>query len=65
MGKYINVNVINKIQKEKEDDNTLQNLGQQLTQAKLSNIQKDNTINSLGQQIANLKLQVIQLQGEN
>mgnify|MGYP000945577345 CR=1 FL=1 len=65
MGKYINVNVINKIQKEKEDDNTLQSLGQQLTQAKLSNIQKDAIINNLGQQMADLKLQVIQLKGGN
>ena len=65
MGKYLNVTVVNKIQKEKEDDNTLQNLGQQLTQAKLSNIQKDAIINNLGQQMADLKLQVIQLKGGN
>lgn len=63
MGRYVNVTVVNKIQKEKEDDNTLQSLGQQLAQEKLKNIQKDVVIDGLGQQVANLKLQVIQLQG--
>lgn len=41
----------------------LNNLGQQLAQEKLSNIQKDSLINGLGQQVADLKLQVIKLQG--
>ncbi|EDK33944.1 XkdW family protein [Clostridium kluyveri] len=63
MGRYVNVTVVNKIQKEKEDGNTLQSLGQQLAQEKLKNIQKDVVIDGLGQQVANLKLQVIQLQG--
>lgn len=40
-----------------------QNLGQQLAQEKLLNIQKDSVINELGQQITDLKLQVIKLQG--
>jgi hypothetical protein len=63
MGKYVNQDIINKIEKEKENNNTLQNLGQQLAQEKLTNIQKDNIINGLGQQVANLKLQIIQIQG--
>lgn len=40
-----------------------QNLGQQLAQEKLLNMQKDSVINELGQQITDLKLQVIKLQG--
>ncbi|WP_411680486.1 XkdW family protein [Clostridium thailandense] len=63
MGKFIDINIVNKIQKEREDDNTLQGLGQQLVQEKLKNIQKDSVINGLGQQVADLKLQVIKLHG--
>ncbi len=63
MGKFIDINIVNKIQKEKEDDNTLQGLGLQLAQEKLKNIQKDTIISGLGQQVADLKLQIIKIQG--
>lgn len=60
---FKNTIIINELQKEKERELNISNLGQQVALEKLSNIQKDATIKSLGEQLTQVKLQLIQVQG--
>ncbi|MCW6086950.1 MULTISPECIES: XkdW family protein [Clostridium] len=65
MGVVINHSVIQEIKEEEKNNLTLQNLGQQLTQEKIKNMQKDSIINNLGKELSKLKLEMLQNKGGN
>lgn len=55
---------INEAKKEIEDrKNAINNLGAELSQEKLKNMQKDAVISNLGQEVSKLKLDVMQIKG--